>query len=380
MSNSPRIEIRPIDGSSADEKAFINFPKTLYRDCDRYVPFFDMDMRALLRKKHPFFQHSEGEFLLLWRGEELVGRCLITENRRYNDFHKTNFAFFDYFDIINDLELAKTLFDYLTSWAEGRGLDAVVGPMLTGGADGAGILVKGFDQQPAMTMMRYNHPYYQELLEQAGFAKYVDLHSFSIPPEYFNLPERIARLAETVEKRGRFKVMRFKTKADVRKVVEDVKVLYAKTLNHHLEDYPLSPEELEQVKKDLLTVIDPELIALLTYDGRIIGYALGFADITSTLQRNGGRLGPFSILRLIRAMKKTDKVLFNGIGILPEYQGRGGNALLYRELERMVHSRGFRSIEMVQISEKTDLMIKDAASLRAKPFKVHRLYKRQVNT
>jgi hypothetical protein len=77
-----------------------------------------------------------------------------------------------------------------------RGCDAVVGPMLTGGASGAGILVEGFEQQPAMTMMRYNYPYYRTLLESYGFKKYVDLHSFSVPPEHFVLPERISRLAE----------------------------------------------------------------------------------------------------------------------------------------------------------------------------------------
>ena len=74
----------------------------------------------------------------------------------------------------------------------------------------------------------------------------------------------------------------------------------------------------------------------------------------------------------------TKKILFNGIGILPEYQRLGGNALLYRELERMVQTRGFTTVELVQISEKTELMISDAGSLGAQPCKVHRIYKRSL--
>ncbi len=376
--SSRGIEVRPLSGSTAEERAFIDFPKKLYRSSEYYVPMFDMDMRFLIRKRHPFFLHSEGEWLLVRRGEELVGRCLITENRRYNEFHKTNFAFFDYFDMKDDQEAAKALFAYLLDWAAKRGLEGVVGPMLSGGASGAGVLIEGFDCQPAMTMMRYNYPYYRTLLEQAGFTKYVDLNSFTIPPENFVLPERISRLAETVLKRGRFGVMRFKSKREIRRVVDEIKDLYAKTLNHHLEDYPLSPEELEQVKKDLLTVIDPDLISLLTYDGRIIGYAFGFSDITRTLQRNAGRLGPLAILRILLDVKNTQKILFNGIGILPEYQGLGGNAVLYRELERMVHNRGFTKVELVQISERTELMLSDAGSLGAAPAKVHRLYTKSI--
>jgi len=72
--NKQPIEIRPLSGSKIDEKAFIEFPKQLYRGCNYYVPMFDMDMRFLIRKKHPFFLHSEGQFLLVWRGQELGGR------------------------------------------------------------------------------------------------------------------------------------------------------------------------------------------------------------------------------------------------------------------------------------------------------------------
>lgn len=377
--NSPRYEIISVKGKSPEEKAFVQFPKELYRGQEHYVPFFDMDMRMLIRGKHPFFLHSEGEFLLLRKEGRTAARCLVTENRRYNDFHGTRFAFFDFFDSIDDQEAANALFDYCSAWTRERGLSALTGPMLSGGASGAGILIEGFNHPSAMTMMRYNYPYYRALLEGAGFTKYVDLNSFSIPPDHFQLPERIARLAENVLKRGRFSVIRFRSKREIQAVAEEIKSLYAGTLSHHLEDYPLSPEELEQVKKDLLTVADPELLSLLAYDGKIIGYAFGFADISPTLVRNGGRLGPAEIFRLLRAFKKSGRILFNGIGILPEYQRLGGNALLYRELERMVKERGFREVEMVQISEKTELMISDAGSLGAAPFKIHRMYTKELH-
>ena len=360
------------------QRAFIQFPKELYQDSPFYVSAFDLEMRILLRKKHPFFLHSAGEFFLVRRGEKVVGRFLICENNRYNQFHGTSYAFFDFFDSIDDFQVATAIFDAMKEWAKEHGLSALAGPMLSGGAGGAGVLIEGFEYLPAMTMMRYNYSYYRKLLEEGGFTKLVDLHSFSVPPEAMKLPERVERLSEIVAKRGRFSVLRFKSKREVLKVVDDIKALYGVTLNHHVEDYPLTKEELDQVEKDLLTVLRPDLIALLAYDGKVIGYAFGFADISPVLIQNRGHLDPGSILRLIQGMKRSRKILFNGLGILPHYQRLGGNALLYRELARIVEEGGFDDVEMVQISEQTGLMLRDAGTLGGKPFKVHRMYQKQL--
>ena len=127
--NSPHYEIISVKGRSREEKLFIDFPKELYRGNPCYVPFFDMDMRMLIRKKHPFFLHSEGEFILLLRDGRPAARCLVTENRRYNDFHGTRFAFFDFFDCIDDQKAAHALFDYCAAWTRERGLSALTGPM-----------------------------------------------------------------------------------------------------------------------------------------------------------------------------------------------------------------------------------------------------------
>jgi len=392
------VEIVPVADDRRLQREFIEFPKRLYRNDPYYVPAFDIDVRALLRKKHPFFQHSRGEFFLLRRGEgpqdrfsgrrsphtvvrriQTVGRFLITDHTRYNEYHGTSFAFFDYLDLIDDPAVAAVAVTEMERWARERGLTGLAGPMLSGGAGGAGILVDGFDLPPAMTMMRYNHPYYRRLLEEAGFTKRVDLLSFSVDPAAMHLPDRVERLARIVLKRGHFEVLRFTKKRQIRRVVDQVKQLYAATFSHHLEDYPLTPAELDQVEKELLTVIDPRLVTLLAYDGRIVGFAFGFADLSVALRRNAGVLGPVAIARILLGMRRTRKILFNGLGILPEYHGLGGNALLYRELARIVDDGGFTDVEMVQISEQTAMMLRDAGTLGGRPAKVHRLYQKTLS-
>ena len=87
-----------------------------------------------------------------------------------------------------------------------------------------------------------------------------------------------------------------------------------------------------------------------------------------------GKITPLGILRIILGLKTSKKVLFNGMGILPEYQRLGGNALLYHELAKTVRSRDFIEAQVVQIAESTEMMLKDIKKLGIKINKIHRIY------
>ena len=372
------IEVVPVEARTSAEREFIAFPKRLYKDCPQWVPWFDIDMQSLLRRRHPFFGHASGEFFLAREDGRTLARACVVKNPAYIGQHKTPSAHFYFFDCEDDPQAVEALFSRLLEWTRSQGLEMLRGPMLLGGASGSGILIEGFEHRAAMTMMPYNRPYYSRLLEGLGFRKHVDLYSMDLPPATFRLPERVSSVAEKVLARGRFQVLRFGSKRDLSRVADKVAELYNATLADHLEDYPLSPKELEQVKKDLLLIADPRLAKILAYDGQIVGYLFAFPDLSEVLQRNGGRVGPVELLRLLFAMRRSDSLLINGMGILPQYQRLGGNALLYHELTKTVADRVYRRAELVQVSERTDLMLRDVQTLGATICKVHRLYERRI--
>ena len=132
------------------------------------------------------------------------------------------------------------------------------------------------------------------------------------------------------------------------------------------------------MKKDLLVIADPSLIKILAYQGSIVGFLFAFPDLSEALRRDGGRLGPLELLRLLAAMRGREKLLVNGMGILPEYQRLGGNALLYHELQKTAGSGLYRRVELVQVSERTELMLRDIETLGGRIFKTHRIYERPV--
>ena len=355
-------------------KNFINLPKNLYKNESKWVPWFDIDIKQILAKKHPFFLHSTGEFFLAEKDGNTIGRICVVSNINYQKQHNRNCAHFFFLDAIKDIEVFKKLFNAAGDWSRQQGQTLLEGPLLFGGTCGSGILIEGYELSAPMTMMPYNFPYYKEFIDKLGFQKFFDTFGADISPGRFEIPPRIDSLAEKVVKRGRFKVIKFKNKKDILEKADKIAALYNATLGDHPEDYPLSDKELAQVTKDLMTVASPDLVKILEYDGKIVGYLFAFADISNTLRKNKGKLTLPGILKLIFGMRNAKKVLFNGMGILPEFQRLGGNALLYHELAKTVRSRNFKEAEIVQIADSTEMMLKDIQNLGSKINKIHRIF------
>jgi hypothetical protein len=78
-------------------------------------------------------------------------------------------------------------------------------------------------------------------------------------------------------------------------------------------------------------------------------------------------------------MKRTKTISGNGMGILPEHQGRGGNALLYYEMAKTVLGfNQFEHVEMTQVAETTRQMRADLKNLNGVEYKNHRVYRKSI--
>ncbi len=370
--------LRAPGARSREGREFIELPFRLYRGDPHWVPWFRADLRQILDRRHPFFEHSEGEFFIAREDGRTVGRIAALENRRYNAQHGTNRAHFYLFDAEDHPQAAAALLGRVCDWARSRGLESVAGPMGFGGSSGNGILVDGYGHRAAMTMMSYNHPYYSRLLEGEGFRPLMDLYSAYLDAREFRLPERVRSAAQKVLRRGNFQVLRFRSKRELRRLAAEIGRVYNTALGEHSENYPLSEAEVRRATDELLLVADPQLVKILTYRGKVAGFLFGFPDLSAALQRGRGRLNPLSILDLLTEYRRTDWLICNGAGILPEYQRLGGNALLYYELERTVGSRSFRHVDLTQVASTTSLMLSDVQTLGGRVYKTHRVYSRKV--
>ncbi|MGA9533758.1 MAG: hypothetical protein WBR18_13655 [Anaerolineales bacterium] len=376
--NSLRVERIDL-GSGEHVRQFLDLPFRLYQGHPLWVPPIRLDARIQLDpKKHPYYDRSEAEFFLALRGDQVVGRIALLENKPYNAYHGTKQAQFYLFECEDDFETAQALFETLFAAARARGLNEVVGPKGFSAFDGYGMLVEGFEFRPAMTMMNYNPPYYPAFAEQLGFEKEVDFISCYLSANKFHMPERIHRIAERAARRSGLEVRRFKNKRELVGWADRIGQAYNQTFVSNWEYYPLSDRDIKFLTDNLMTVADPKLVKIITHGDDVVGFLFAFADVSAALQRSGGRLFPFGVVDLLLETRRTDWVSLNGVGILPEFQGLGGNALLYSEMEKTIRESDFRHADLTQVAESAVQMRKDLENVGGEPYKNHRVFTRAI--
>ncbi len=356
----------------------MQFPNELYRSCPQWVPLPPSEGLAQLNRNGAYFLHSDADFFVAEEGDRLLGRICIMENRRYNEYHQARHAFFYLFDTIEDLEVAQGLFETVIEWSRKRGLNKLVGPKGFVPFDGIGMLYQGFEHRPAMGIP-YNYAYYNRFMEQLGFEKEIDFTSFYVNGHTFEIPERVIRVAERVKKRRRLRVKTFSSRAEVRRWVPALMETYNQVFVDNWEYVPVTQAEAKELARRMIPIVQPEHIKLILNDqDEIAGFLFTFLDISTALQRTGGKLFPFGWLRLLVERERTPWVNVNGMGILEQYRGLGGNAILYAELGKNLLGGRFEHADLVQMADTVKHMLADMPTLGAKPYKVHRVYRRDV--
>ena len=375
------LAIEKIDTENKSQvKRFVQFYYDLYKDCPEWVPpIFADAYLPLNRKKHPFFEHSDADFFIAVDDGKVVGRICAADNKPFNQYHNTRKAHFYAFDSVNDQQVANALFNAVFEWSRGRGLDTVIGPKGLSPFDGYGIQIEGFEHRQMMTMMNYNYAYYPKLVEALGFEKEVDFVSCYLPAESFRLPERVERIAKRAMERGNLRIKNFKNRKELLQWAWRIGESYNKTFIHNWEYYPFTRGDVQYAVDNVINFADYRLIKVILHGEDIVGFLFAFPDVSAAFQRAKGHLFPFGIIDLLLEMKRTKTISGNGMGVLPEYQGTGGNAILYYEMAKTVFSfNQFEHVEMTQVAETTRQMRADLKNLNGVEYKNHRVYRKLI--
>jgi hypothetical protein len=376
------LNIEKVDTDNKRQvKRFVELPHRIYANCPQWVPPLNIDAyNQLNRKKHPFHEHSDVEFFLAMRDGRDVGRIAVIENKPFNQYHNTKKADFYLFECEDDMEAATSLFNTAIDSAKARGLNMIVGPKGMGPLDGYGILTFGHEQRQTMTMLNYNHAYYQQLVEAQGFEKEVDFVSCYLPADKFKIPKRVEKIAERVMQRGHLEVKKFKNKKELVSWADRIGTAYNNAFVKNWEYYPLSQREIDFVVENIMTVADHRLIKIITHGEDVVGFLFAFHDVSAALQRAKGKLFPFGLLDLLMEMRRTNTVSVNGMGILPAFQGHGGNALLYYAMGKtLLDFQQFVHVEMTQVAETTEQMRADLKNLNGIEYKNNRVYRKVLS-
>jgi hypothetical protein len=360
--------------NSHQVQAFLALPFSLYQDQPNWVPPLRLEARAALDPaKNPFFEHSQAAFFLALNATgSPIGRLAVLEHRPYNRYNQSKTAFFTLFESIDDVHVVQALFDAGAKWASAHNLYTLFGPKGFSSNDGMGLLTRGFDHRPAFGIP-YNHAYYGQLLEAVGFVPGHEVVSGYLH-RGMKFPDKIHQVAAKVKQRRGLRVARYRRKSDLRRLVPSLRDLYNNALGGTQGNVPMRETEAQAIASQMLWFADPRLIKIVMKDDEPVGFVFAYPDVSAALQRTGGRLWPFGWFHLWRELKHTRWLNINGAGMVANYRGLGGTALLFSELYKTVIDSRFEHADLVQIGTENQPMQRELRNLGVDFYKAHQMY------
>lgn len=374
------IKIRPVQ-TKKDLQQFIMLPFKLYKNDPNWVAPLIMDQKNFFNPaKNPYYEHSEVQLFLAEKEGEIVGRISAQTNTQHNKFQEDKVGFFGFFECINDQEVADKLIETAYNWNKSRGLDTLRGPMNFSTNDECGLLVDGFESPPFI-LMTHNHSYYLELLTKAGFAKSMDLLAYLIPKR--PTPERLQRVMDKLQKRGRFVVRELssKNKKELRKDLEIVFTVYTKAWEQNWGFVPMTEKEFFHLIDSVIDLVRPEFFYLAFVDDQPAGFYVSLPDYNQLLKKMKGRLFPFGIFHLLLGRNKITAMRVITMGVIKEFQSRGIDTVFYTKNFQIANSHKKLNIvnaEMSWILETNTMMNRIATNLGGWVHKTYRILDKKI--
>jgi len=367
------IEVVEVE-SASQLRRFIAYPDALYKGDPNYVaPLTSERLEFFDFKKNPFFRSAKAKLFLAMQNRQVVGRIATCVNFNHNEFHGEQAGFFGFFDCPDNYEIASMLLKVAMIMLKREGMEKMRGPMSFSTNHECGFLREGFDSPPVV-MMTYNQPYLPKLAERFGLKKAMDLLAYKLTSDD-PIPERIQTVADRMRRRAGI-TLRSINMSDFDNEARRINSIYRDAWEKNWGFVPMTEEEFFYMARQLKQIVDPNLVIIAEHEGKPVAFSLAVPDVNQALIHLNGKLLPLGLLKLLwhtKVRNKIDGARIIMLGVIPRFQKRGIDSMLYVSTYQRGIERGYTWAELSWILETNDLMRRGVEQLGAKMYKRYRI-------
>jgi GNAT superfamily N-acetyltransferase len=352
---------------------FIELPYRLYERDPLWVPPLRDEQRGQFEpRRNPLLEHCDRALFLLEQGNDVVGRVAAFVDGLAVDFWRQPIGLFGYFECIEDPAAGRLLLTAARDWLITSKMRIMRGPW-TFVSQEWGMVVEGFSPPPVV-MAPYNPPFYNDYLSAFGLRKVKDLLCWVVAAaEGYRVPDRVFHLTDAVAERYGIRVRQL----DMHRFDQEVKLIEQLSNASIINNWGYSPvteAEVRATARDLRPVIQPKAVLFAEdKDGRPIGFAIAIPDVNHLLKGLRGSLLPLGWMKLLRGIPKLRRYRMFALGVIPEYQGKAVDSLIYRALYEALYTPDVW-MEINYVLEDNVPMINAIKKLGARPLRRYRVY------
>ena len=342
-----RVEIRKVT-SRRDMQDFVRLPRMQYRGVPQYVPDLERDVADMFRRKsNPGLEFSDVQPFVAYHNGVAVGRIVGIVNRKANERWQQRVVRFGMIEFIDDMEVSRALLDAVGQWGQAMGMDTLQGPMGITDFDKEGMLVEDFHLTGTMNTI-WNPDYYPRHMEALGLQKTVDWVQIRIHiPE--EVPARYSRTAQYVREQMGLRVVKLGDAGiDAHRYGMQTMRLFNEAYKPIFGFSALSESQMDVFLDRYLSLVDKRMVPIvLNEQNEVVGAAVTIGSLTKALQKANGQLWPTGWYHLLKALKwqHEDTVEMLLVGVRPDCQGMGVNALFFDDLIPIYNQYGFKWAE-----------------------------------
>ena len=333
--------------TKAEYLAFVKFPYSLYKENPNWVPpLINDEIETIDPDLNPVYQNANASFFLAYQDEKIVGRIAAIINWIEVKEIKKSKVRFGWFDVIDNINVTKSLIDCVIKFGKDHNLESIEGPLGFSNLDKAGLLIKGYEEQNTMITL-YNHPYYSEHLKKLGFNEAAKWVEYEIKIDDFeSSPEKVKRFSKLIMKRYNLTLLNFKNRKAIIPYVDQMFELLDKTYNKLQSYVPIQDYQIENYKKRFLKFINPDFIkCIIDQQGKLICFSITMPSFTEALKKVNGKLTLFNSIHILKAMYFNKRASFYLIGVRPDYQNKGITAIIFNEMQKLFNKQNINIVE-----------------------------------
>ncbi|MCQ2177785.1 MAG: N-acetyltransferase [Bacteroidales bacterium] len=326
------------------QREFIEFPNHLYKGNPYYVPPLYMDEVKVFRKDYVYYDTSEAVYYNAYKDGKMAGRINGILQRSSNEKWGQQRIRFTRFDVIDDFEVARALFDKVEEWGRSKGMKEICGPMGFSDLEREGMLIEGFDEMSTFEE-QYNAPYYPEFMDRMGFRKDVDWTESQLrAPKDPEVLENMKKMSEFVLKRYRLHFGKCRTaKEFLSKYMDGFFEILDKSYEEIYGSVPFTDNMKKLLVANFNLIIDADHVSvILDENENVVCLGLCFPAIAKAMQVAGGHLTPRALFKVLRALKHPEVIDLALIGVDPAYRNRGISVCFAYELAKMLQQPGIK--------------------------------------
>jgi GNAT superfamily N-acetyltransferase len=229
-------------------------------------------------------------------------------------------------------------------------------------------------------MMPHNPPYYATLIECAGFVKAKDLYCYQGDEDGVNaVGERLERGVELIKQRHGV-TLRPLNMRDFEGDVARVKEMYNAAWEKNWGFVPMTNREIDHLAEQFKPVVVPDLVPFAEKDGRPVGFAIALPDLNVAFKRNpgGGFLRGLVTVLFMLQTGRIHRLRVLLLGTIPEFRGKGLDAVLYHWIWKHGTARGIWWGEAGWILEDNAPINAGMLKIGFRRYKTYRLYDRPL--